>query len=80
MEDFEKRIKIQIEYYFSDENLETDIFFNELFSKSIEGYIDISYLLCHCYCWRVRIDHEANNIREVLKQRITQGQLIDLLQ
>ena len=45
MEELKKRIKNQIEYYFSDENLETDIFFNELFSKSIDGYIDISYLL-----------------------------------
>ena len=46
MEDLEKRIKNQIEYYFSDENLETDKFFNELISNSNDnGYIDLSYIL-----------------------------------
>ena len=34
MNSIERRIKNQIEYYLSDENLETDKFFNELISKS----------------------------------------------
>ena len=45
MNEIEKRIKNQIEYYLSDENLETDKFFNELISKTNDGYIDISYIL-----------------------------------
>ena len=45
MEEMKKRIKNQIEFYLSDENLETDIFFNELLSKSENGYIDLSYIL-----------------------------------
>ena len=64
MEELKKRIKNQIEYYFSDENLETDIFFNELFSKSIDGYIDISYLL------------NCNIIKE---NNITKEELIEIL-
>ena len=45
MEDIKKRIKKQIEFYLSDENLEIDKFFNELISKSIDGYIDIFNIL-----------------------------------
>ena len=45
MEDIKKRIKKQIEFYLSDENLEIDKFFNELISKSNDGYIDISNIL-----------------------------------
>lgn len=45
MEELKKRIKNQIEFYLSDENLETDKFFNDLLSKSKDGYIDLSYIL-----------------------------------
>ena len=45
MEELKKRIKNQIEFYLSDENLETDKFFNDLISKSQDGYIDLSYIL-----------------------------------
>ena len=64
MEELKKRIKNQIEFYFSDENLETDIFFNELFSKSIDGYIDISYLL---------------NYNIIKENNITKEELIEIL-
>ena len=48
MEEMKKRIKNQIEYYLSDENLETDKFFSELISKSNEGHTNISYtLICN---------------------------------
>ena len=38
-------IKNQIEYYFSDKNLEGDKFFHDLISKDKEGYLDLEYIL-----------------------------------
>ena len=64
MDELNKRIKNQIEYYLSDENLETDIFFNDLFSKSEDGYIDLSYIL------------NCNIIKE---NHITKEELIEIL-
>jgi len=39
------KLKIQVEYYFSDENLEKDRFFHEIISKDPEGFLNLDYLL-----------------------------------
>jgi len=39
------KIKLQIEYYLSDENLEKDQFFHDHISKDPEGYLAVEYLL-----------------------------------
>ena len=40
-----KEIKTQIEYYFSDSNLESDEFFHNLISKEKDGFLDLKYIL-----------------------------------
>ena len=38
-------IKIQMEYYLSDENLKKDQFFHQKILSNSEGYIDLDYFL-----------------------------------
>ena len=72
MEEIKKRIKKQIEYYLSDENLETDKFFNELISKSNDGYIDISYIL-NC-----NIIQESNLTKEEVFEILKDNEYVEL--
>ena len=44
-EEIQKEIRLQIEYYLSDENLETDEFFHKLISEDKQGYLDLEYIM-----------------------------------
>ena len=72
MEEIKKRIKNQIEFYLSDENLETDKFFNELISQSNEGYIDISTIL-NC-----NIIKESNLTKEEIFEILKDNENVEL--
>ena len=67
-----KRIKNQMEFYLSDENLESDKFFNELISKANDGFIDISYIL-NC-----NIIKESNLTKEEIFEILKDNENIEL--
>ena len=72
MEEIKKGVKMQIEYYLSDENLETDKFFNELISKSSDGYIDISYI------FNCNIIKESNLTNEEIFEILKDNENVEL--
>jgi hypothetical protein len=45
MESSQHKLKVQIEYYLSDENLQKDKFFHEKISNDPEGYLDIDHIM-----------------------------------
>ena len=44
-EDTASLIRKQVEYYFSDKNLETDQFFHGKISEAKDGYLDMQYIM-----------------------------------
>ena len=67
-----KEIKCQIEYYLSDENLETDEFFHKLISEDKEGYLNLE---CIMQCNKVK---KAGWDKEKIIEAIIDSELIEL--
>ena len=65
-------IKIQMEYYLSDENLKKDQFFHQKILSNSEGYIDLDYFL---KCNKVK---NAGWTKEELKEGIKESKEIEL--
>ena len=71
-EDQNWKIKEQIEYYLSDENLKRDSFFHEKISEDSDGYIDLDFLL---KCNKIK---KAGWTKEEIKEAIKLSDKIEL--
>ena len=65
-------IKVQMEYYLSDENLKKDSFFHQKISSDPEGYIDLDFFL---KCNKIK---NAGWTKEELKEGIKESSEIEL--
>ena len=65
-------IKVQMEYYLSDENLKKDSFFHQKISSDPEGYIDLELFL---KCNKIK---NAGWTKEELKEGIKESSEIEL--
>ena len=71
-EDKNWKIKEQIEYYLSDENLKRDSFFHEKISEDSDGYIELDFLL---KCNKIK---KAGWTKEEIKEGIKLSDKIEL--